>query len=182
MTLKMFVKKIRSYFLLGAIVGLSMGLSAQEISTSTSESAVIQKASKVIDAWHLAAADADFDQYFSLMTNKGVFVGTDATEHWENKAFKSFSKPYFSAGKAWSFTSLERHIYHNDRAVWFDELLDTQMGICRGSGVLELEDGQWKIAHYVLSIAVPNDHVSSLLELKKAQDSISIMRLKGLKQ
>ena len=56
------------------------------------------------------------------------------------------------------------------------------MGICRGSGVLELEDGQWKIAHYVLSIAVPNDQVSKLLELKKAQDSISIMRLKGLKQ
>ena len=48
-------------------------------------------------------------------------------------------------------------------------------------GVLEFEEGQWKIAHYVLSIAVPNDRVSSLLELKKAQDSISIMRLKGLK-
>jgi len=116
------------------------------------------------------------------MTKEGVFVGTDAGEHWENKAFKSFSKPYFNAGKAWSFTSLERHIYQNDSAVWFDELLDTQMGICRGSGVLEIEDGQWKIAHYVLSIAVPNDQVSKLLELKKAQDSISIMRLKGLKQ
>lgn len=177
----MFLKKICSPLLLGAFMGLSMGLYAQGIPALTSEPTLIQQAAKVIDAWHLAAADADFDQYFSLMTKRGVFVGTDATEHWENKAFKSFSKPYFNAGKAWSFTSLERHIYHNDTTVWFDELLDTQMGICRGSGVLEFEEGQWKIAHYVLSIAVPNDRVSSLLELKKAQDSISIMRLKGLK-
>jgi hypothetical protein len=169
-------------YLTMAIFCLSIGVSAQGTATLTSASTVVQTASKVIDAWHLAAVDADFDQYFSLMTKEGVFVGTDAGEHWENKAFKSFSKPYFNAGKAWSFTSLERHIYHNDSAVWFDELLDTQMGICRGSGVLELEDGQWKIAHYVLSIAVPNDQVSKLLELKKAQDSISIMRLKGLKQ
>lgn len=177
----MFLKKICSPLLLGTFMGLSIGLYAQEIPALTSEPTLIQQAAKVIDAWHLAAADADFDQYFSLMTKRGVFVGTDATEHWENKAFKSFSKPYFNAGKAWSFTSLERHIYHNDTTVWFDELLDTQMGICRGSGVLEFEEGQWKIAHYVLSIAVPNDRVSSLLELKKAQDSISIMRLKGLK-
>ena len=177
----MFLKKICSPLLLGAFMGLSMGLYAQEIPALTSEPTLIQQAAKVIDAWHLAAADADFDQYFSLMTKRGVFVGTDATEHWENKAFKSFSKPYFNAGKAWSFTSLERHIYHNDTTVWFDELLNTQMGICRGSGVLEFEEGQWKIAHYVLSIAVPNDRVSSLLELKKAQDSISIIRLKGLK-
>lgn len=177
----MFLKKICSPLLLGAFMGLSMGLYAQEIPALTSEPTLIQQAAKVIDAWHLAAADADFDQYFSLMTKRGVFVGTDATEHWENKAFKSFSEPYFNAGKAWSFTSLERHVYHNDTTVWFDELLDTQMGICRGSGVLEFEEGQWKIAHYVLSIAVPNDRVSSLLELKKAQDSISIMRLKGLK-
>lgn len=181
MILKMFLKKICFPLLLGAFMGLSIGLYAQEIPALTSEPTLIQQAAKVIDAWHLAAADADFDQYFSLMTKRGVFVGTDATEHWENKAFKSFSKPYFNAGKAWSFTSLERHIYHNDTTVWFDELLDTQMGICRGSGVLEFEEGQWKIAHYVLSIAVPNDRVSSLLELKKAQDSISIMRLKGLK-
>lgn len=181
MILKMFLKKICSPLLLGAFMGLSIGLSAQEIPALTSEPTLIQQADKVIDAWHLAAADADFDQYFSLMTKRGVFVGTDATEHWENNAFKSFSKPYFNAGKAWSFTSLERHIYHNDTTVWFDELLNTQMGICRGSGVLEFEEGQWKIAHYVLSIAVPNDRVSSLLELKKAQDSISIIRLKGLK-
>jgi len=140
----------------------------------------LQMAAATIDAWHKAASKADFETYFSLMTPRGVFVGTDACEHWENKAFRDFSKPYFNAGKAWSFTSLDRHLYTNGSLVWFDELLETQMGICRGSGVLELEGNEWKIAHYVLSIAVPNDKVSSLLEMKKTQDSLSINRLKGL--
>jgi hypothetical protein len=39
--------------------------------------------------------------------------------------------------KAWSF-ALERHIYFDKtgKTAWFDELLNTQMKICRGSGVL----------------------------------------------
>lgn len=125
---------------------------------------------KTIDDWHLAASQANFDNYFNLMTSDAVFIGTDATENWQLAAFKAFSKPYFDKGKAWSFTSLERNIYKHNEVVYFDELLDTQMGICRGSGILKIEDGVYKIAHYVLSIAVPNDNVSSLTELKKQWD------------
>ncbi|MEE1975063.1 nuclear transport factor 2 family protein [Maribacter cobaltidurans] len=40
------------------------------------------------------------------------------------------------------------------------------MKICRGSGVLENVDGTWKIAHYILSITVPNDHVAELIRIK----------------
>ena len=155
-------------------------LQAQTVPNQQGLTGLKATAAKTIDAWHEAAADADFERYFSLMTQDGVFVGTDATEHWENEAFRRFSKPYFDRGKAWTFKSLERHIYQGGSNIWFDELLDTQMGICRGSGVLEYEEGQWKIAHYVLSIAVPNNQVDRLMSLKKAQDSISIMRLKGL--
>ena len=36
----------------------------------------------VLDAWHKAAADANFDAYFNLMTDDAVFIGTDATENW----------------------------------------------------------------------------------------------------
>jgi len=71
-----------------AIFCLSIGVSAQGTATLTSAPTVVQTASKVIDAWHLAAVDADFDQYFSLMTKEGVFVGTDAGEHWENLALE----------------------------------------------------------------------------------------------
>ena len=45
----------------------------------------------VLNRWHKAAADADFDAYFEEMTPDGVFIGTDATENWQNKAFRAFS-------------------------------------------------------------------------------------------
>ncbi|MDO6489958.1 MULTISPECIES: nuclear transport factor 2 family protein [unclassified Cellulophaga] len=135
----------------------------------------------VVDAWHKAAADADFDAYFDLMTKDGVFIGTDATENWQNKDFKAFSKPYFDKGKAWSFTALERNVYvdKSKKIAWFDELLDTQMEICRGSGILKKVKGEWKIAHYVLSIAIPNEDVDKVVALKKEKD---IQLKKELKQ
>ena len=127
-----------------------------------------------LDAWHQAAAEADFDRYFNLMTDDGVFLGTDATENWQNADFKAFSKPYFDKGKAWSFKAIERHIYlsEDNSLAWFDELLDTQMKICRGSGIMVLEEDSWKVKHYVLSIAIPNDQVKQVVELKKNFDSV----------
>jgi ketosteroid isomerase-like protein len=138
-----------------------------------------EKIDEVLSLWHEAAASADFDAYFSKMTNDGVFIGTDATENWQNEAFKKFSKPYFDKGKAWSFYALERNIYlsPNNDIAWFDELLNTQMKICRGSGVMQKVKGEWKIAHYVLSIAVPNEFVTDLVKLKATQDSILIKTL-----
>ncbi|MFW2376415.1 nuclear transport factor 2 family protein [Cellulophaga baltica] len=140
-----------------------------------------KEVNKVMDAWHKAAAEADFDAYFNLMTTDGVFIGTDATENWQKDAFKEFSKPYFDKGKAWSFSALERNVYVNSTEdfAWFDELLDTQMKICRGSGVLKKINGEWKIAHYVLSIAVPNDKVDALIALKKESDSLLTKKLKA---
>jgi ketosteroid isomerase-like protein len=129
---------------------------------------------QVIDQWHKAAANADFDTYINLMTTDAVFIGTDATENWQLAEFKRFAKPYFDRGKAWSFTSIERNIYTANGVVYFDELLSTQMGICRGSGILKKENGSYRIAHYVLSIAVPNENVESLTEMKKKWDAEQI--------
>ena len=133
-----------------------------------------------MEAWHKAAADADFKTYFSLMTQDAVFIGTDAEENWQRDDFMAFAKPYFDKGKAWNFKTLERNIYLNPdkKTAWFDELLDTQMGICRGSGVLQFKDGVWKIAHYVLSIAVPNEHVEELTRMKKTHDDALIQKLR----
>ena len=134
----------------------------------------------VLDEWHKAAADADFETYFGKMTSNAVFLGTDAMENWQNQEFKDFSKPYFDKGKAWSFTPVERNIYlaDNGNLAWFDELLDTQMKLCRGSGVLKKINGEWKIEHYVLSIAVPNEHVKELVAIKAEKDSILTLQLK----
>ncbi len=136
--------------------------------------------SKTLDAWHAAAGSADFENYFDLMTQDAVFIGTDAGENWNRQAFMEYAKPHFDKGKAWKFTPVERHIFIDAAAefAWFDELLDTQMKICRGSGVLKKEDGKWKIAHYVLSIAVPNEHVAELIQLKKAKDDLLLEQLK----
>ncbi|MEH6679477.1 MAG: nuclear transport factor 2 family protein [Sediminicola sp.] len=139
-----------------------------------------QQVQNVMEVWHKAAADADFDLFFDQMTDEGVFLGTDASENWQNKAFKDFSKPYFDRGKAWSFTTVERNIYvdKEGKFAWFDELLDTQMELCRGSGILKKVDGKWKIAHYVLSIAIPNDLVDQVTALKKESDSLYVQKLK----
>lgn len=139
-------------------------------SCSINNSIASTSVNTVLDKWHRAAANADFEAYFNLMSKDAVFIGTDATENWQVKEFKAYAKPHFDKGKAWSFTTIERNIYQNNGSVYFDELLDTQMGICRGSGVIKMENGAPRIAHYVLSIAVPNENVSTLTELKKDWD------------
>ncbi len=134
-----------------------------------------------LEQWHKAAADANFDTYFGLMTKDAIFIGTDPTENWTNTDFKAFSKPYFDKGKAWSFSTLERNIFvENEVSVaWFDELLDTQMGICRGSGVVQKTTDGWKIKHYVLSIAIPNESVKEITELKKTFDTDLMKKLRA---
>lgn len=133
----------------------------------------------VLTLWHKAAAEARFKPYFAMMTDDAVFIGTDATENWQLDAFKTFAKPYFDKGKAWNFTAVDRHIYLDGNIAWFDELLNTQMGICRGSGVMKKVNGQWRIAHYVLSMTVPNDDADKVTALKKAFDDSLLAKLKA---
>lgn len=120
-----------------------------------------------LNQWHKAAADAKFDTYFGLMTETSVFIGTDHTERWGKKAFMDYARPHFDKGRAWAFTAFSREItgYTAD-LVWFDELLDTQMGICRGSGLMKKENGQWKVERYVLSMSVPNDNTEAVIKIK----------------
>jgi hypothetical protein len=138
------------------------------------------KVEQVIDSWHRAAADADLKAYQDFMTNDAVFIGTDPTEYWKGEDFINFAKPYFERGQAWTFYTLDRNIYNeaSGSMVWFDELLDTQMGVCRGSGVLVHENGQWKIKHYVLSITIPNDNVTEIKELNNRFNKSFISSLK----
>ncbi|MDX1314565.1 MAG: nuclear transport factor 2 family protein, partial [Eudoraea sp.] len=115
-----------------------------------------------------------------LMGEQSVFIGTDAMENWQREAFEAFSKPYFDQGKAWAFKARERNIYLSDDGsiAWFDELLDTWMGTCRGSGVLEKKEGSWKIRHYVLSITIPNEEIEPVISLKKSKDSLIQKQIK----
>jgi hypothetical protein len=138
------------------------------------------KSIKTLDTWHKAAADASFEPYFALMTDDAIFSGTDATENWKKADFKVWAKPFFDKGKAWNFTALERHIFFDatGKTAWFDELLDTQMKICRGSGVMVKVGKEWKVKHYVLSMTVPNDDVNEVVKIKAPAEDVIISKLK----
>ena len=135
----------------------------------------------ILNNWHKAAAEANFNNYFNAMTDDAIFIGTDATENWNKPAFIQFAKPYFDKGKAWNFSALERNIYFSSdkKTAWFDELLNTQMKICRGSGVLVLDEkGNWKIKQYVLSMTIPNDHTDEVVKIKSLIEDKEIEKLK----
>lgn len=159
-----------------ALVALFLSLT---LHAQTPEKAAIDQ---LLTQWHQAAADADFQGYFGLMAPNSVFIGTDASENWDKDAFMSFSKPYFDQGRAGSFRAVQRNIYLSEsgRMAWFDELLDTWMQLCRGSGVaVKTEDG-WRIAHYVLSMTMPNEEVDGAVALKREKDSLTLRALTGL--
>lgn len=137
-----------------------------------------------LDAWHKAAATANFETYFSLMTDNAIFIGTDATENWNKKDFQAYAKPHFDKGKAWSFTVLERQIFidKSGKIAWFNELLNTQMKICRGSGVLIKKAGNWKITNYVLSMTIPNAISRDVIKIKQTTEDIIVEELQKKRQ
>jgi ketosteroid isomerase-like protein len=142
-----------------------------------------EQVNRTLDAWHKAAAEANAKVYFGMMTEDAIFIGTDPTENWDLKAFQAFAKPYFDRGKAWNFKAIERNIYFDKsgKLAWFDELLNTQMKICRGSGVLVKIDKEWKIKHYVLSMTVPNDNTNEVVKIIAPIEDVLIKKLQDKK-
>lgn len=133
----------------------------------------------LLDSFNVAAAKADYDRYFGYLTDDAIFIGTDATEHWDKSTYMVWAKPYFDKKRTWNFTSVERHIYFgkdNDIA-WFDELLSTQMKICRGSGVVVRQNNEWKIQQYVLSMTIPNSQTHKVVDLKSPEEEPIITKL-----
>jgi len=120
-----------------------------------------------LDEWHADAARADMQAYFDKIDEEGIYIGTDATENWTKQEFYAWSKPYFDKGKAWTFNAVERNIYFSeDKSVaWFDEKLQASEEMLRGSGVLQLKNGSWKLMQYVLSLPVPNEKFKDVLKL-----------------
>jgi hypothetical protein len=135
---------------------------------------------KMLDGFNIAAAKADFNAYFNYYADESTFIGTDATEVWDKKEFMIWAKPHFDKKKTWNFTSLKRNIYFSKdgKFAWFDELLDTQMKICRGSGVVEKINGVWKVKQYVLSMTIPNDVSDKVVAEKTPIEDVLIEKLK----
>ena len=124
---------------------------------------------RVLDDWHDAAARSDEERYFGHLTKDAIFIGTDDSERWDVKAFRAYAHEPFSRGKGWVMRPTSRHVIFADggRTAWFDEQLDAKnLGAARGSGVLVRgDDGTFRIAHYVLSVSVPNEKFKRVKEL-----------------
>ena len=144
-------------------------------SAITDNGAAEKQISNMLDSFNRAAAKADYSGYFNFYTDDAIFTGTDATERWNKQQFMVWAKPFFDKGRAWNFTVIERHIYFDKTGTigWFDELLNTQMKICRGSGVLVKQGTDWKLQQYILSTTIPNDQLDSVIKIKShTEDSI----------
>jgi hypothetical protein len=130
--------------------------------------AIAEEAAGVIDGWHAAAARADEAAYFALFAKDGVFLGTDATEPWTVPAFRAYAHPHFAKGNAWAFRSVRRALSfsRDGNVAWFDEDLEANtLGPARGSGVLVREGASFKIAHYDLSVPIPNARFAEVRKL-----------------
>jgi phosphohistidine phosphatase SixA/ketosteroid isomerase-like protein len=126
---------------------------------------------RTLDAFHEAAARADGERYFALLTSDAVFLGTDATERWTKPEFEAFARSYFEKGRGWSYRSTVRRVVvdASGRHATFDELLENEhYGTCRGSGCLRREGEGWRIALYDLSIPMPNDLARDFVERIRA--------------
>ncbi|MES2265007.1 MAG: nuclear transport factor 2 family protein [Pseudomonadota bacterium] len=132
----------------------AFGATAQ---SADADAAFRQRINNFVDQWHADAAKSD-PVYFDKMAPNGIYIGTDKSEIWTRDQFKTWAQPFFDRKKAWAFTAIKRNVYFspNKQYAWFDEQLNTQMGICQASGVIHNTGSVFEIEHYQLSLAVPN--------------------------
>jgi hypothetical protein len=113
----------------------------------------------VLDALHRYASEAALEPYLALFTEDGVFLGTDRTERWPRAVFEGYVAERFATGTGWTYHPTDRHVMYSDDGAlaWFDEVaVGTRMGPCRGTGVLRKTEAGWRIAHYSLTLLIPN--------------------------
>ncbi len=119
----------------------------------------------LINQWHKAAATGDETVFFNLMDSSAIYIGTDASERWTKDEFYRFAMPYFSKGKGWNFKPIERQLFisPDSSVTWFNETLNTWMGVCRSSGILLKKSDTWKLEQYHLSVTVPNKKMKTFI-------------------
>lgn len=140
------------------ILACCLLLSSVGVFAQSADAAFKQQVNAFVDEWHDDAAHARM-AFFDKIAKDGVYIGTDKTELWHKDEFKVWAKKYFERKSAWAFKPIRRNVYTtpDKHIIWFDELLDTQMGVCQASGVIHRTPTGFEIEHYQLSIAVPND-------------------------
>ena len=156
----------RSVILIIAFTVSFSNVLAQKIDKKTE--ALTKDINTFMDQWHKDAANAD-TIFFDKMAPNGIYIGTDKTEIWKRDEFKKWAKPFFLRKSAWNFKATQRNVYFSDdkKYAWFDEQLDTWMGVCQSSGVLKRKGKTWEIEHYQLSVTLPNDVTKDFIKMVK---------------
>ncbi|HEU4850752.1 MAG TPA: nuclear transport factor 2 family protein [Telluria sp.] len=154
------------------ILACCLSLACLGAHAQTASADVKKEVAAFIDEWHDDAAHARM-AYFDKMAADGVYIGTDKTENWKRDEFKAWAKKYFQRPVAWAFKATQRNIYASPDGsfIWFDEILDTQMGPCMASGVIRKTAKGFEILHYQLSMAVPNEVGDKVTALIKAHEA-----------
>ena len=125
---------------------------------STAEDYKNDEINALLDGLHQDAHEGNFQSYFDRYTSDAIFLGTDKTERWSIEEFKAYAKPAFADGNGWTYSVVERNWEGAGDTRWFDEILfNEKLGHCRGTGVVQLIEGEWKILHYALTMLVPNE-------------------------
>ena len=126
----------------------------------------VKEINNFLDDWHGMAAVGD-STYFDFFDENSFYLGTDSKEVWTLQEFKDYAMPSFRRGSAWSFKKKKRNVFFGEYGhyAWVDETLDTWMGLCRGTGVLEKKEGKWVIKHYSLTVLVSNKIIQDYIKL-----------------
>ena len=128
------------------------------INLSTAEDHKNAEINALLDGLHQDAHEGNFQSYFDRYTSDAIFLGTDKTERWSVEEFKAYAEPAFADGNGWTYSVVERNWEGVGDTRWFDEILfNEKLGHCRGTGVVQLIEGKWKILHYALTMLVPNE-------------------------
>ena len=132
----------------------------------------VNKINILLDGLHEDAHKGSYESYFKRYTSDAFFLGTDKAERWTIEEFKAYAKPAFSDGHGWTYKVADRNIEGEGNIRWFDEIVfNKKLGHCRGTGVVKLINGEWKIAHYALTMLIPNSIAKEVGSQSMAADT-----------
>ena len=161
-----YFQELFSTFRISMIMIFGLLVSVSTDAQTNNNDLQINEINQMLDEWHGLAAVGD-STYFDFFDKDSFYLGTDAKEIWTLQEFKDFALPYFQRGSAWSFKNKSRNVYIGKYGhyAWVNETLDTWMGLCRGTAVLEKQEQGWVIKHYSLTVLVSNKFIKDYVKL-----------------
>jgi len=149
------------------VTTFSLSTNANTITLKNEQQLNKQGAAQTLTLFHQAAANANLAQYFNLLTENAIYLGTDANERWTKTTFKEYVEPLFKQGHGWLYSKIARNIILSEdgQSAFFDELLSNKnYGLCRSTGLLLKTPQGWKIAQYSLSVPLPNAIAKNIIK------------------